>query len=194
MPAVTCGWCGVHYAEWQNRCDSCGGPLPSLPGTQLGAAPPPAPRQLPDGFAFRLLWSRNVLVIVGSIFALLGFLLFLPLLIATSWGALLPLLFMVLGTLLFFFGRRKAKRTLKAFAGGTAVAGEIVDVSLDRSESINSRHPWKLTYHFRVDGNEHEGSATSYDSTVGKREAGQPVWVLYLPGNPAQNTIYPPLK
>jgi hypothetical protein len=194
MATITCGWCGIHYREWKNRCDSCGGPMPSLPGMELGPPPPEPPRQLPKGFAFRLLWSGNVLVLVGTIFGGVGAVMFLPILVVFPPAALLPLIFMILGFVLFRIGRRGAKRTLKAFAEGTAVAGELADVSRDQSEATNGQHPWKLTYHFNVDGAVHEGSATSYDSTVGKRAAGQPVWVLYLPKDPAQNTIYPPLR
>ena len=168
--------------------------MPSLPGTQLGEPPPPAPRPLPSGFAFRLLWSRNILVIVGGIFALVGAVLFVPLLLVAAWGALLPLIFVVLGLTLFAIGRAEARRTLEAFRRGTAVAGEIVSVSLDRSQSINSQHPWKLVYHFNLDGTLHEGCITSYDSTVATRTTGQPVWVLYVTTKPELNTIYPPLK
>lgn len=194
MHSFTCGWCGMHYTKWQNRCDSCGGPMPSLPGTQLGAPPPPAPRPLPNGFAFRLLWSGNVLVIIGAMFAFIGGLLFLPMLFIIPIAALLPLFFVLLGLIFFIIGRRGAKKTLDAFLRGTAVAGHVVDVSIDYSQSVNSQHPWKLRYHFNVDGTLHEGSAVSYDSTVATRTAGQPLWVLYVPENPAQSTLYPPLK
>ena len=194
MATITCGWCGIHYTEWKNRCDSCGGPMPALPGSQLGSPPPEAPRELPKGFAFRMLWSGNVLVMVGAIFGGIGTILFLPMLVLFPPAALLPLVFMILGFVLFRSGRKAAKRTLKAFVNGTAIAGEVADVSRDHSESTNGQHPWKVTYHFNVDGTLHEGSAKSYDSTVAKRTAGQPVWVLYLAKDPAVNTIYPPLR
>jgi hypothetical protein len=194
MATITCGWCGVHYTEWKNRCDSCGGPMPSPPGADLGPPPPEAPRELPKGFAFRILWSGNVLVLIGAVFGGISTILFFPMLLLIPPAALLPLLFMILGFVLFRIGRKGAKRTLKAFVHGTAVRGEIADVSRDLSESTNGQNPWKLTYHFAVEGTAHEGSAKSYDSTVGKRTPGQPVWVLYLAKDPAQNTIYPPLR
>lgn len=194
MPAITCGWCGTHYTEWKNRCDACGGRMPSPPGSELGAPPPETPRALPKGFARRLLWTGNVLVMVGAIFGGIGTLLFLPMLVLFPPAALLPLFFIILGFTLFWSGRKGARRTLKAFVNGTAVAGEVADVARDQTESTNGVHPWKLTYHFTVDGTLHEGSAKSYDSTVAKRTAGQPLWVLYLAKDPALNTIYPPLK
>lgn len=194
MATITCGWCGIHYTEWKNRCDSCGGPLPPPPGSQLGSPPLPAPRALPKGFAFRLLWTGNVLVMVGVVFAGIGMILLLPMLVLFPPAALLPLIFVVLGFVLFRSGRRKARRTLQAFIHGTAVAGEVVRVTEDQTETTNGQHPWKLTYLFAVDGELHEGSASSYDSTITKRVAGQPLWVLYVPTDPSLNTIYPPLK
>lgn len=194
MATITCGWCGIHYAEWKNRCDSCGGPMPSLPGMERGEAPPEAPRKLPTGFAFRMLWSQNVLVLVGSIFAAIALVLFVPMLVLFPPAALLPLIFIILGLVLFRSGRRPAMSKVQAFVYGRAAAGEIADVSHDYSESTNGQHPWKLTYHFTVEGAIHEGAAKSYDSTVGRRTAGQPVWVLYLKNDPTQNTIYPPLR
>ncbi len=168
--------------------------MPSPPGAELGPPPPDAPRELPKGFAFRQLWSGNVLVLVGTIFGSIGTILFFPMLLLFPPAALLPLIFMILGFFFFRGGRKGAKRTLKAFVHGRAVRGEIADVSRDLSETTNGQNPWKLTYHFTVEGQIHEGLAKSYDSTVGKRTPGQPLWVLYLEKDRAQNTIYPPLR
>ena len=194
MATITCGWCGIHYTAWRNRCDSCGGPMPSPPGTELGPEPPNAPRVLPKGFAFRQLWSGNVLVMIGAVFGGIGTFLFFPMLLLFPPAALLPLFFMILGFVLFRSGRKRARRKLKAFIHGTVARGQLVEVSRDLSETTNGRNPWKLTYQFDVDGTAFEGSASSYDSTVGTRAAGQPVWVLYLANDPTQNTIYPPLR
>jgi hypothetical protein len=95
---------------------------------------------------------------------------------------------------MFRHGWKHATAILRAFREGTAVAGTIASVSLDRTQSINQVHPWKMIYHFTVDGHRHEGTVTSFDSTLGSRAGGQPIWVLYVPADPAQNTLYPPLK
>ena len=34
----------------------------------------------------------------------------------------------------------------------------------------------------------------SFDSTLGCRARGQPVWVLHVPRDPTQDTLYPPIK
>ena len=87
-----------------------------------------------------------------------------------------------------------AASTLNAFVRGTAVEGKVVGVSQDTSQSINGQHPWKLTYHFPVGGQLHEGTVVSWDSTITACSAGQPLWVLYLLADPEQNTAYPPFR
>jgi len=60
--------------------------------------------------------------------------------------------------------------------------------------TVNGEHPYKLTWHFTVDGRTYEGSLTSLDSTLGRRGAGQPLWVLDVAKDPTRNTLYPPVK
>ena len=74
---ITCPWCGTNYAAFQSNCDRCGGPLP-LPADPAASraegappTPPPAPRQVADSYAWRLLVSDGWGV-VGFIFTLLG--------------------------------------------------------------------------------------------------------------------------
>ena len=169
--------------------------MPPRPGEGLGEPPPPVPRPLPKGFAFRQKWSSNVLALVGLIFFLVGSLLTVAfLIIGLLVGILLPLLFVIGGLVMLRIGRRAAARTLTAFVRGTAVEGKVFSVLQDHSQTVNGQHPWKLTYHFPVNGQVHEGSLVSFDSTVTLRAPGQPLWILYLPNDPEQNTAYPPLK
>jgi hypothetical protein len=149
---------------------------------------------LPKGFAFRQKWSRNILSLVGGVFFVIGGILTFALLFLGGWPALFPLLFALGGYAMMRSGRRSAAATLNAFTRGTAVKGKVVSVTMDYSQSINGQHPWKLVYHFPVGGEWQEGIAVSWDSTVTMRAAGQPLWVLYLPEDPEQNTLYPPLK
>ena len=169
--------------------------MPPQPGEGLGAPPPPVPRPLPRGFAFRQKWSRNILAIVGGIFLCIGGFIFLAfLLLGLLIGTPLPLLFMLGGFVMLRIGRRGAASTLNAFVRGTVVEGKVASVSQDHSQSINGQHPWQLTYHFPVSGQLHEGTVVSWDSTITARAPGQPLWVLYLPNDPEQNTTYPPFK
>ena len=111
-----------------------------------------------------------------------------------SFGALAPLLFMIVGAVLFRQGRRTATGVLNAFRRGVAVEGKVASVRLDETQSINQRHPWVFTYQFPVGNELVEGSLTSFNSTLATRSRGQPLWVLYVPDDPGQNTIYPPLR
>lgn len=169
--------------------------MPPQPGEGLGPPPPPVPRPLPRGFAFRRKWSHNILALVGGIFFLVGSFIFLAFLVlGLLIGTPLPLLFMIIGFAMLLIGRRHAKKTLKAFVRGTAVEGKVVSVAQDQSQTMNGEHPWKLIYHFPLHGQLHAGAVVSWDSTITARAAGQPLWVLYLPEDPDQNTAYPPFK
>lgn len=191
---TTCGWCGTSYAQWQSKCDSCGGPLPPQPGMGIGPAPPSAPRQLPKGFAFRVKWSRNFPVLAGLFCCIISSLMLTAMVSAKTWFAVVPALFVFLGICLFWSGRKRAVGIIRAFRRGSLSEGSIVSVRLDTTQSVNGRHPWKLTYQFPVEECLHEGTLVSFDSTVGNRGGGQPVWVLYMPDDPSQSTMYPPVK
>ncbi|TLD69818.1 hypothetical protein FEM03_15965 [Phragmitibacter flavus] len=191
---ITCGWCSTHYQHWQNRCDSCGGPMPPMPGMAIGAPPPPAPRSVPSGFPLRVLLTNNIASIIGAIIFGAGAFMTLMFLVAGNWGALFPGLFALGGFLVLRFGIKQGRSTLHAFRDGIAVEGKVHQVSKDTTTTVNGEHPWKLVYHFRVADHLHQGVLISFDSTLSKRVSGQPLWVLYVPENPEKNTLYPPVK
>lgn len=168
--------------------------MPAPLGMELGEPPPAAPRTLPKGFEFREKWSHNILALVGGIFFLIGTLLFLVLIIVIPVGALLPFLFMAGGIFMMRIGRKKANGVLNSFRQGVAVEGKVSGVQLDTSQTLNGRHPWVMTYLFPVGNETVEGSLTSFSSTIESRSKGQPLWVLYMQEDPAQNTIYPPIR
>lgn len=168
--------------------------MPPLPGQDLGEEPPSPPRRLPKGFAFRTRFSANIATIAGGGFFLIASLFFIAALKAKSWAALVPLFFMTGGFFMFRLGWVHASRVLRAFRRGLAIRGEVYECRLDRTQSMNGEHPFKLTWHFTVEGQQYEGTLTSFDSTLGSRARGQPVWVLYVPKDPAQNTLYPPVR
>lgn len=167
--------------------------MPPLPGMELGSPPPPAPRSLPKHYAFRVRWAGNIMVLVGAVFTMFGTLLFLPMVVNRLWAALFPLFFMIGGLSMFRHGWKGASGKLRAFRHGEAVKGKIASISKDTSQSVNGRHPWRLVYHFPVGKQMQEGVLTSFDSTIGERRSGQPLWVLYVQDDPSQNALYPPL-
>ena len=189
----TCPWCSTHYINWQSQCKSCGGRMPPPPGMELGPPPPSVPRELPKNYAFRVRWANNIATLVGGMFTFVGFVLFLPMAVNLLWAALLPLLFLIGGLSIFLHGWRSASAKLRAFRYGEAAQGKIASIGKDTSQSVNGRHPWRLVYHFTVGDQLQEGILTSFDSTIGQRSSGQPLWVLYVPEDPSKNAIYPPL-
>ena len=189
-----CGWCQTNYVTWQRNCSNCGGPLPPPPGMDLGPPPPDAPRQLPKGYEFRVKWSRNLTVIFGCAFMGFAAIFCLATIMAPWWFRILPVLFFLGGVAMFRSGRRQANGVLRALRHGLAAEGKIHSLDKDTSQSINGRHPWRLVYHFTVEDQICEGILIAWDSTLSSRHIGQPLWVLYVAEDPAQNTIYPPLK
>lgn len=168
--------------------------MPPLPGRELGEPPPPAPRKLPKGFAFRTRWTGNIATLVGLGFLAIASLFLIAFIKAKTWAVVIPIFFMTGGFFMFLHGWRYASSVLRAFRKGVAVRGEVYECKLDRTQSMNGEHPFKLTWHFSVENRQFEGTLTSFDSTLGSRARGQPVWVLYIADDPNQNTLYPPVR
>jgi Protein of unknown function (DUF3592) len=168
--------------------------MPAPIGMGLGEPPPPPVRVLPKRFEFQQRWSRNVATLAGLGMLFIASLFFLAALKARSFAALVPLFFMLIGASLFRMGWRTASGILRAFRKGVAVEGKVVEVRLDKTQSVNERHPWVMTYQFPVGEELVEGSITSFSSVLATRGGGQPLWVLYVPDDPTQNTIFPPLR
>ncbi len=76
---------------------------------------------------------------------------------------------------------------------GQATLGEITDVHENVHVEVNGRHPWTITYRFQVQGQQYQGQTKTLRTLGTTHRASQPVYVLYLPGNPDRNTIYPPV-
>jgi hypothetical protein len=184
-----CGWCDAKTKDpHDGACDQCGGPLPPLPRRvlaelALGAPevppPPAAPRTLPRGYETRVRYWKNVSVMIGMIFTIVFF-----------WSVLFPLV----GIGLWWYGARQASRWLRALTGGTAVEGTLTRVFVDTSQHIDREHPWRLDYRFETPGGPVEGHVISWDPLSGRREAGERVWVVFDPEEPAvANALWPPV-
>src|SRR5262245_30135331 len=88
---TSCPWCGTNQPV-QPNCRNCGGPLPAAPIQQRPESlrheipvPPPAPREISDSYAWRLLLleakgiAAFVFTLLGAGFSLMGLILMLPL-------------------------------------------------------------------------------------------------------------------
>jgi len=191
---ITCTWCNKHYEYWQSQCDSCGGPMPPQPGHELPPEPPPVPRKLPAGYALRAKWWGNFIVMASLVFIFMFSLLTWAMVKQGHWVGVIFGLILVCALSFFRYGRGKAVRVLRAVRHGTAVVGEVASSGIDSSQSVNKRHPWKLVYHFTVDGHMYEGVVVSFEHTLSKRRPGQPLWIVYVPDDPNQNSLYPPVR
>jgi hypothetical protein len=198
---ITCPWCGTHYAKFQPNCKNCGGSLPHPPSPEAGAlpAPPPPPRQVPRGYARRILFTQGG-GIVGLVFAILGAVFFplgvgLSLAVVTLFVGLpfliLGLAFLGVGLGLLAWRYRRAQATVEVLRDGHAVLGEIAQVYENLHVQVNGRFPWTIGYRFEVHGHGYAGRVTTLSRPGLGEQPGKPVYVLYAAGDPEQNTIYP---
>ncbi len=197
-----CPWCGQRNPADALECRSCGGPLPAPLGDDPGPEPPPPPRQLPAGYKNRVLWKNAPGNAIGLAFFLLGAMLGCILSVAGLATGLLPLacigggmglLFVLIGGGLLFAGIRSGLGKIRPYELGRAAVGEITEIFRDTSVSVNGRSPWAVLYQFEADGVVYEGRATTWKHAPGIQAVGNRVYVLYLPDDPEQNALYPPL-
>jgi hypothetical protein len=207
---ITCPWCGTSYISFQSNCDKCGGPLPPpaandapMPGAGRQDARPPKPplppRAISDGYAWRLMFSDGwaaaalVFVLLGGTFTLVGAGLTLG--IITAFIGLpfvgLGLLFLGSGIAVTVWRYRLARQIVLVLRTGEAAAGQIVRVEENLNVRVNQRHPWTIHYQFRLNDQPIDGQVSTLNVPGAGLQPGQPAWVLYLPGAPAQNVLYP---
>ena len=169
--------------------------MPPPPGMELGPEPPPPPRRLPEGYAFRTRFLTNVATMIGLGFTAVGAIMALAMVAAPWWALTFPGFLLVGGISLLKHGLGSANRVLDAFRNGRAVKGHISSVSLDTSVKINGRSPWNIVYTFEADGHPYEGKVSTMETATSNRFRGSPpVWVLAVDGRPERNTLYPPVK
>jgi len=185
------------------NCRNCGGPLPAPPratGFVRAERPPDPPRTLPSGYPLRITLTSNVFVIIGIVFTLVSVPFSLAFLGAglaepeVMWGALGGLVFGAVGLPMLIFGLRRARRKLDALRHGVVADGMILGVTLNTSTTINGQHPWRIDYVFDGPEGPVEGRAESWDLMTGQLEQGEPVWVVWVRGDPSRNAIWPPVR
>jgi len=202
---IQCPWCGTQYTAFKTKCANCGGSL-SLPAAGAAAegaadlaAPPPPPRDVPRRYAWRILLTEGW-GIVGLVFTVLGAV-FFPLGVALSLAivtlfvglpfAILGVVFLGMGLALLAWRHSAARRTVEVLKAGQAVLGQIVDLHENVHIQVNGRFPWTVVYRFELHGHGYQGQVTTLSRPGLDEQPGRPVYVLYQPDDPQQNTIYP---
>src|SRR5438128_1675840 len=111
-----------------------------MPGLSLDAVPPaprePSPRA--RELIFRYQGSQKVLLLVGAIFLAIGVLLSVPM----NWG--LP-------------------SDLALSVGGRPMRARVISRELNRSVTINGRHPTEIRFAYTVDGQRFTGRSSTMD-------------------------------
>jgi hypothetical protein len=162
-----------------------------------------APRALPAGYKRRMLIANSVLNLVGGIFLLVGlpFAVTFPI-IGISTGDWLFLLiggglggvFALLGGGMLYYGVQQALGKIRPLEHGKATIGEVVDMYRDTSVSVNGRNPMAIVYLFKVHGYEYEGKGQSWKYSQHNLKVGDRVHVLFMPDDPEESVIYPPIN
>jgi hypothetical protein len=203
---IICPWCGTNYLTFQTNCDNCGGPLQAVdekndPSTQSEnlLAPPSIPRPISEKYVWRILSSDGwwiaslVLGFLGFIFSLIGVGLTLGII-----TAFVGIPFLIIGLVLLGIGgsefvRRyqNARKVVTVLREGETTQGQIVEIQEDYSVRVNGRYPWRIRYQFQADGQDYEGTVTTFNQPGQELQAGKTVYVLYLPIAPKWNSIYP---
>lgn len=178
--AVDCGWCSAsNRRDMTASCTRCGGPLPSIPGNDPGPPPVQAPRALPAGYEGRVMYWKNVLVLIGIMFS-----------VVFCWTIVFPLI----GIPMWIVGHRKAKEKLRALTTGEPTRGRVTSVTLDTTQHINHQHPFLIAYTFDTPTGAGSGACASWDRTTQARKPGDGLWVVYAPDDPRVSAIWPPIR
>ena len=202
---IACPWCGTNYRVFQPNCTNCGGPIletrtqvETSPGESI-PMPPEPPRQIGNEFAWKLMvsdgWSVAAFVfgLIGGIFAVIG----IPLTIAIVTAfvglpfALLGLGFLGVGGGILVWRYKETQKVVDCLRRGEAVRGEVLAAEENYNVTINNRHPWSLTYEFIINNQIYDGKLSTLNPPGPKLQQGKAVCILYLPENPAVNTIFP---
>ncbi len=203
---ITCPWCGTTFAKFQPSCGKCGGPLPAPRETQIGRPPPPfeppplAPRPFNEQYARYLMqgdykaYGITQKGIIGIIVIVIAVVLAFVL-----ENALVFLLFALIGLGLIGYSiitwrKRLAEKqqVIEVLRNGMIAMGSITRIQEITAVDIGNRHPWEIHYEFRINEAESlEGSAVTMKNAQRRYPQRCDVYVLYLPGDPSRNTLYP---
>ncbi len=201
MEFIACPWCTQRNPADALECRKCGGPLP-VPGIDPGPEPPPPPRTLPKGYKSRMYWKNSPMTTIGIVFAIVGLSIacvFPAIGIAVGLvpfacaGGFFGMAFGIIGAAMLYSGIKTARGKLRPYEFGIATPGEIIDIYRDTTVEVNGRNPWAVQYLFEVGSESIEGKSITWKHAPKLQKAGNHVWVLYMPDDPEQNALYPPL-
>jgi hypothetical protein len=161
-------------------------------------APPPAPRLISGTYAWRLVLAEG-LGIVALVFGLLGVVFGLvgvalaSLLVTAPVG--FPFLWIGLGFLVVALALgawryARARQLVNVLRIGEATQGQIIDVQRDYSVRVNRQHPWVIRYQFQAKARTYQGKVRTLNPAGAPLQAGETVWILYLPHAPQWNSVY----
>ncbi|HVK67720.1 MAG TPA: hypothetical protein VM694_24840 [Polyangium sp.] len=77
---------------------------------------------------------------------------------------------------------------------GAAAKGLITAAHVDTSTFVRGGHPYRIEYVFMAEGRSVKGAVEASGTTKETYGVGMPVWVLYVPGNLAMSSIWPPVR
>jgi hypothetical protein len=176
MAIVTCPWCETQIPNPSfTNCPNCGGTLSFSDGNNPGPPPPLAPRELPAKFIKKVKYSNNVWTILGIVFT------------AT-------VVLSILGIIFWRKGLRMANAELNPLMNGTSTHGTITSVDENSAVKINGRSPFVIDFVFNANGRQMTGSVGNlFDQSSRSKKTGDKVWVVYMPDDPEQSSIWPPL-
>ncbi|MFT5681230.1 MAG: hypothetical protein ACI8RZ_002136 [Myxococcota bacterium] len=194
-----CGWCKTVNHGGGPNCINCGGPLPMPPRPDPGPPPPSAPRTLPSQFVRKRVYTSNFGVLWGVIFGGVGgligivFLALTIVLLPMFFGALFGGLFFAVGLIVAVVSIRSAKAALAPLQRGDSAVGTVVSVDRNRSFTEDGRHPWLIDYTFTANDQTLGGTISSADPRMAGVEVGHSLHVVYLPEDPGQSAVWPPM-
>ena len=200
---VTCPWCGTSYAVFQPNCSQCGGPIhpPEVmeAAGEAPIAPPAAPRPISDSYAFKLMvsdgWSiaSAVFVLLGGIFAVVGFGLTLGIITAIIGLPffLLGLIFLAAGVGGLVWRYQGCQKQVQILKWGEAALGSVTDLQENGAVTVNGRHPWSIAYQYQANGQHYDGRVATLNWPTSRLQPGRQVYVLYMRDTPALSSLYP---
>jgi hypothetical protein len=186
--SVICPWCKTYFETRPGtNCTNCGGNLPPPAGAERGQAPPIPPRMFPSGYRTRMILYNNWRIFIGGAFALFSF--------PTSFGAIIfQAPFYGGGLYMVWLGYKKGVKNMEILEHGKSAEGLVVEAGENKSIEVNEKHPYFIKYEYEVDGKKYTGSINCYDESSTSFQAGDPVWVVYLPGEAEhKSSLWPPV-
>jgi hypothetical protein len=110
-----------------------------------------------------------------------------------GYFGLFALVFPLVGGVLFVTAVRSNRREIRAFSQGTPAVARVTSAGYDHSVKVNGSHPFVVRWEFQAEGGSFTGSLSSMSRDALEEVTGRnpaEVVVLYLPGDPATNTLW----